>query len=124
MHSQRVVLVVDDEPMVAELATEALLAAKFDTRFALNAQGALSVLSEFPNIDLLFTDVMMPEINGFRLAAMATILRPDLRVLYASGYPRQSRELAFAVNVHDRILEKPYRPNELIEAVQLALNRP
>lgn len=119
--SPRFILVVDDEPLVAELATEALLSARFQAQLALSAQGALAVLSRIPTVDLLFTDVMMPEINGFRLAAMATILRPDLRVLYASGYPQQSRDLALAVNVHDRILEKPYRPGDLVSAVQSAL---
>ena len=116
------VLVVDDEPLVAELAAEALSAAEFRVEPVLNAHGALAALSRNPNIDVLFTDVMMPKIDGFRLAAMATTLRPDLRVLFASGYPRQARELALKVNVHERILEKPYRPGDLVAAVRMLLD--
>jgi len=116
------VLVVDDEPLVAELATETLMAANISARAVLHAHGALDILSRFPDVELLFTDVMMPDINGFRLAAMATILRPELRVLYASGYSEKSRELALSVSVFDRILEKPYRPRQLVEAVRNALS--
>ena len=116
------ILVVDDEPMVAEMATEALLLAGYRAMFALDAYDGMGQLERNSEIDLLFTDVVMPGIDGFRLADMATARRPWLRVLYTTGYIGLARELQAAGELHGAILDKPYRPDSLVEAVKRALS--
>jgi CheY-like chemotaxis protein len=115
------ILVVDDEPLIAEMATEALLRAGYFATFALDAQSALEKLRDTIHLDLLFTDVVMPKIDGFKLAAMATVMQPDLRVLYASGYVDLARQLTAAGEPSAGILAKPYRPGDLIAAVRMML---
>jgi DNA-binding NtrC family response regulator len=116
------VLVVDDEPMVAEMAAEALMQAGYRALFALDAYAGMGQLERNSEIDLLFTDVVMPGIDGFRLADMATARRPWLRVLYTTGYLGLARELQAAGELHGAILDKPYRPDSLVAAVKRALS--
>jgi len=117
------ILVVDDDPYVAEMATEALLHAGYGALFALDGYAGMSKLEQHQDIDLLFTDVVMPGIDGFRLADMATARRPNLKVLYATAYVGLARELDAAGELHGRILDKPYRPAALVAAVRDALDR-
>ena len=72
-----------------------------------------------PEIGLLFTDVVMPGVDGFRFADMAKTQRPDLRVLYATGFA--DRIQAYHGAVHGPILAKPYRMGELLAAIDRAL---
>ena len=116
------VLVVDDEPMVAEMAAEALMQAGYRALFAVDAYTGMGQLERNSEIDLLFTDVVMPGIDGFRLADMATARRPWLRVLYTTGYLGLARELQAAGELHGSILDKPYRPDSLVAAVRRALS--
>ena len=115
------ILVVDDEPLVAEFATETLLHAGFVASFALRATGALEVVSDAPQLDLLLTDVVMPDMDGFKLAAISTALRPNLRVLYASGYGELSNQLIAAGESPINIVRKPYWQGDLVTAVRQAL---
>lgn len=115
------VLVVDDEPFVAEMATEALLHAGYGAAFALDAYSGMRILEQHQEIDLLFTDVVMPGIDGFRLADMAVARRPKVKVLYATAYVGLARELGAAGELHGRILDKPYRPGDLVAAIREVL---
>jgi DNA-binding NtrC family response regulator len=117
------VLVVDDDVSVAEMATQALVEAGFNAKMSLDANSAMDALSSNPNIGLLFTDVVMPRIDGFKLADMAKMCRPDLTILYATGYIGLAREISDAGETHGRILDKPYRPDQLVAAVRDALKQ-
>src|SRR5262249_19201854 len=112
------ILVVDDEPSIAEMAMETLLHAGYTAICALDAYSGIQALEQRDDIDLLFTDIVMPGVDGFRLADMATSRRPGLRVLYTTGYVGLARELQAAGEIHGRILDKPYRPDVLISAVR------
>ena len=116
------VLVVDDEPTVAEMATEALREAGYRALFALDAFAGMGQLESNKDIGLLFTDIVMPGIDGFRFADMATARRPWLKVLYTTGYMGLVRELQVAGELHGQILDKPYRPAALVAAVRRALD--
>lgn len=116
------ILVVDDEPTIAEMATEALLHAGYFATFALDAESALDKLRHAARLNLLFTDVVMPRIDGFKLAAMATLMQPDLRVLYATGYVDLASRLTAAGEPRARIIPKPYRPGDLVAAVRMMLD--
>ena len=82
----------------------------------------MDTLSAEPNIRLLFTDVVMPRIDGFKLADMAKMVRPDLAILYATGYIGLAQEISDAGETYGRILDKPYRPDQLVAAVREALD--
>src|SRR5581483_8576454 len=103
------ILVVDDEPAIAEIATEMLLHAGFIANFALDAASAIEVVKDAPRLDLLFTDIVMPKINGFRLAAMSVTVRQDLRILYTTGYSELADQLVAAGEPAAHIVSKPYR---------------
>ncbi|HLG88821.1 MAG TPA: response regulator [Alphaproteobacteria bacterium] len=117
------ILVVDDEPRIAEIATEMLLHAGFIANFALDAAAAIQVVKDAPKLDLLFTDIVMPKINGFRLAAMSITLRQELRILYATAYGDLAGQLVAAGEPSAHIVNKPYRQDDLIEAVRDTLRR-
>jgi CheY-like chemotaxis protein len=82
-----VVLVVEDEPSVREVATESLRELGYATLTAADGREALSVLKSAQPVDVLFSDIVMPGgIDGVRLAREARRLRPGLGVLLTSGF--------------------------------------
>lgn len=83
--TQEVVLVVEDEPAVRQFSTDALAELGYRVLEADGAAAALRLLDAHPGIALLFTDVVMPEVNGRKLADEALRRRPDLKVLFTTG---------------------------------------
>ncbi len=113
------VLVVEDQESVRYTAVSILEHLGYRTLTAADGQGALRLLEADSSIDLLFTDVVMPGgLHGPALAARATRLRPQLKVLLTSGYPKDlmNGESPFA------LLRKPYQNDELARAVRAALD--
>ncbi len=89
----QVVMVVEDEPGVREMAVESLHGLGYSTKAFASAHAALDCLRTSDQIDVLFSDVVMPGgINGFQLAKEAQRLRPGLRVLLTSGFTGTYRE--------------------------------
>ena len=80
------VLVVEDEALVRMLVVQTLEEAGFAVREAAEAQGALEVLRTDRAIRLMVTDVGLPGLNGRRLADAARVERPDMKVLFMTGY--------------------------------------
>jgi PAS domain S-box-containing protein len=80
------VLVVEDEAIVRMLLVEALEEQGYTVCEAENGNAALTLIASSERIDLLVTDVGLPGINGRQLAEMARSLRPDLKVLFLTGY--------------------------------------
>jgi CheY-like chemotaxis protein len=108
---RRIILVVDDDADVRSLAAAVVKELGYGVRTAADGGEALRVLREDRSVDLLFTDVVMPgDLSGFALARRAKALRPELRVIYATGYFDGVPE---AASIHGPILSKPYRPAEL-----------
>ncbi len=80
------VLLVEDEPMISDIATEALEEQGFEVEAVSNAGEALRRLMSGPPVDVLFTDVNLPGgMDGAALARRARELRPNLPVMYTSG---------------------------------------
>jgi CheY-like chemotaxis protein len=106
------VLVVEDEPMICEVAVEALAEQGFEVRAVSNADDALRCLATGPSIDVLFTDVNLPGgMDGAELAQRARELRPDLPIVYTSG--RQSKIGHMEPVEGSLFVAKPYDPFRL-----------
>ena len=85
-----IILVVEDEQRVRHFSVDALRDLGYTAISASSPVQALRILDEQPGITLLFTDVVMPEMDGRRLADRARIKRPDLKVLYTTGYTKNA----------------------------------
>jgi CheY-like chemotaxis protein len=110
------VLVVDDDSDVRDLAVEILADSGYRVLAAGNGSDALRVLAGEPAIDLLFTDIVMPGLDGIALARQAVALRPELKVIYASGYAACG-----LLDAAEPLLAKPYRPAQLAAEIGRAL---
>ena len=119
MHSgEAVILAVDDNPDVRSTVVVQLRGLGYRVREADSAHSALEILESTERIDLLFTDIIMPGgLNGKELATKARIKRPDLRVLFTSGFPGTSTGPGTRFDEGDVLLNKPYRKHDLAKAV-------
>jgi CheY-like chemotaxis protein len=113
------ILVVEDDRDVRELATTVLEAAGHRVLEAASGDDAYRLLLAHPDlrIDLLFTDIVMPgRLDGIDLGNEARTLRPQLKVLYATGFANLVREHR-EEELRGLVLTKPYRPGELLRAI-------
>lgn len=117
-----IILVVEDNPAVLSLVERQLVELGYQVITATDGPSALAILLANPRIDLLFTDVVMPGgMSGTDLAREARHHRPDLRVLYSSGFPRDAGR-QFDGKVTDMLLSKPYRRVDLAHKIREVLN--
>jgi DNA-binding response OmpR family regulator len=114
------VLVVEDELIIGEIATEALTDAGFEVFTASSAEEAEVILADV-SIDVLFTDVDLGGRDGFDLAQSALFLQPLLSVVFTSGRSRTCHGMCSSVGVP--FLAKPYRLPELVEMIESVLGR-
>ncbi|MGC8476673.1 MAG: response regulator [Acetobacteraceae bacterium] len=108
------ILVVDDDPEVREIVAEILLDYGHQVLAAAGGADALRLIEATPGIELMITDVRMPDISGLELAARARRSRDGLRVILISGYFP-------GADAGARVLLKPFRMAELHAAVQAEL---
>ncbi|HWI29371.1 MAG TPA: response regulator [Stellaceae bacterium] len=118
MTRQYVILLVEDEASVRNFAQELLAGAGFTVLTASDAYEAIRVLAE-RHVDLLFTEIVMPGADGFDLAAQAKLIRPNLKVLYCTGFAEKARG-RFGPR-YGKLLEKPIRADVLTAEVRNAL---
>src|SRR5260221_13589940 len=117
------ILVVEDDYLVCAFATEVLAAAGYHPVTAHNAAEALTRIDAEPDIDLLFTDIVMPGgCDGLMLAEQAKRRLPHLKVLYTSGYAARLVGTGLAPLLGP-FMPKPYRPQQLTAEVQRAFGR-
>ena len=115
------ILVVEDDDDVREFAVHVLRDRGYTVIEAVNGGVALVLLEQDLPIDLLFTDIVMPgEPDGVALAERAKQLRPNLRVLYTTGFAGASRFHQHAI--HGKVLGKPYRSRQLATEVEQLLS--
>jgi len=119
------ILMVEDDAMVRRYAEEQLINLGYTVLVASSPREALTLIQEHPDIDLLFTDVVMPGgMNGRQLAEAARAHRPDLKVLYTSGYTRNAIVHDGRLDPGVLMLAKPYRQAELAAKIREALQLP
>jgi len=112
------ILVVEDDHAVRELVAKILLEAGYRVLVTSSAREALSLANWEPSIDVLVTDVVMPEMNGHELAQRLLSLRPDLRVLYISGYTPDIVRARGVLTQQEAFLQKPFTAAVLTRAVR------
>jgi CheY-like chemotaxis protein len=116
------ILVVDDDDNVRAVAVRQLTSLGYRVIAASGGAEALELLRAVPDIDLLFVDVMMPDgMSGRDCAEQAKSLRPDLKVLFASGYFEGALVQRGDIEERADFLVKPYRKKDLAEKVQQVL---
>lgn len=116
-----VILVVDDEPAIRALAERILQRAGHTTMVAANGQAALEVARTIPVIDVLLTDLTMPNMGGVELAATLIAERPGLPVVYMSGYGEEQLAQDGVLPAGVRLLHKPFDVAALTAIVGEAL---
>ncbi len=121
-HDDEIVLVVEDEERVRHLSVDSLRELGYIVVHAADARRALEILDEQPRIDLLFTDIVMPDMNGRRLAEAARVKRPALKVLYTTGYTRNAIVHNGVLDHDVHFLAKPFTIAQLAVKVRQVLD--
>jgi PAS domain S-box-containing protein len=117
------ILVVEDDAAVRSVAVSILQGLGYQVYQAADGKSALNILHSTDHIDLLFTDMIMPNgISGHDLVQTARLLRPRMQFLLTSGYSEQFLALRDDANQDVQLLSKPYRREKLASAVRSALN--
>ncbi|MBR9885493.1 MAG: PAS domain S-box protein [Oceanospirillales bacterium] len=117
------ILVVEDEKEVRALAVRVLRSLGYEVLEAADGPAALELLDRDPEIDMLFTDVVLPGgMHGPDIAQAARKLRPDLPVLYTSGYTGNAIQQLEALSQEVRLIAKPYAIEDLAEQIRSVLD--
>ncbi len=106
------ILFVDDDELVRAPVAEILSGAGFRVLVAGSASEAVRVLVR-EHVDVLFTDVVMPDLNGIELALHAQQLQPGIRVMFATGYFSRAADAAQL----GKVLFKPMRAQQIEDAL-------
>jgi PAS domain S-box-containing protein len=115
----RTVLLVEDDPRVRKVTVRRLKQLGYAPIESGDARAALDALARRAQVDLLFTDIVMPGgMSGFDLAREARKLRPDLKILFTSGYADQAATERGLLTENARWLAKPYRTDDLATALR------
>jgi PAS domain S-box-containing protein len=116
------VLVVEDNAEVRHTAITHLTDLGYRTLAAAGGKEAIEILARTPEVDVVFTDVVMPGgMTGWELGEKARRLRPDIRILYTSGFSEASVQDGRAHVAASHFLGKPYRKHELAHKLRLLL---
>ena len=115
------VLVVEDEAAMRDFSVEALTSLGYQVFAADGGAAALALLAQHPEIELLFTDIVMPDMNGQQLAEAACRCRPNLKVLFTTGYTRNAVVHNGVLDPGVVLLGKPFGIDQLAEHVRKVL---
>ncbi len=119
-----VLLVVEDEEQVRLMSCEALRELGYTVLSAANGAEALRLAAHQPQLDMLFTDIVMPGMTGSQLAQKMRQARPGLRVLYVTGYAADSTALDDPAGASVAFLTKPFTHSQLAQKVRQVLDSP
>ena len=117
------ILVVDDEDALCNLANDILVKHGYKVLCASSAEQALEIL-ETETVDLLFSDVIMPGMDGYELASRVNENYPDIKIQMASGFTDIRHNCEFDEKMHQQRLLKPYSSKVLLHRIRALLDRP
>jgi CheY-like chemotaxis protein len=115
------ILVVDDEPALREVARQILLDAGYKVLTASDGKDALDILPT-QNIDLVFSDVIMPNMDGYQMAEKIMEFYPKVKIQLSSGFSGERQSILKDSELEDNMLYKPYESNELLSRIRLLLD--
>ncbi len=119
---EKIILIVEDDLSLKDLATTLIASLGYRVLSAKDGAEALVLLRETPEIDLLFSDVVLPNgMNGAELADRALKLTPSLKVLFTSGYTKDVLLRDGVLQDGVDLIPKPYRKAELSQHLQCTL---
>jgi CheY-like chemotaxis protein len=125
VRGKETVLVVEDEPAVRYLVQETLRMHGYSVLLARHGiEALLTGAKHLGPIHLLLTDVVMPQMSGPEVAEKLCLARPEMKVLYMSGYPDHPVFAKGGVRTNAMLLQKPFAPQELAQKVREVLDRP
>ena len=113
------VLVVDDEEPIRRFVDRVLRDAGYETAMACDGPEALEVAQQFQPLDLLLTDVMMPQMSGDELARRLRQTEPGIKVLYLTGFSDSLFKERVTLWQDEAFLDKPCSVSGLLQAVSL-----
>jgi CheY-like chemotaxis protein len=120
----RTIVVVEDDGLVRELIHRVLLGAGYTTLNAQNGQEALELLAAHPgNVDIILTDLVMPQMGGRELIDRLRLQWPSLKVLGMSGYTDRVVARHGIIQSCDAFLQKPFTPRILLQRIDEVLRR-
>jgi signal transduction histidine kinase len=120
--ADEVILVVEDDPLMREMSAEALRDLGYTVMDSATAAEALTILDSTSRIKLLFTDVVMPDMNGKKLADEALRRWPELKVLFTTGYTRNAVVHGGVLDPGVNFLSKPFSLEQLASKVRVVLD--
>jgi CheY-like chemotaxis protein len=115
------VLVVEDDPDVRTYVADTLGSLGYDVLQAESGEQALGLINEHKGTRLLLTDVVMPGMNGRRLAEVATQRKPEMKVLFMTGYSRNAIVHQGRLDPGVNLIQKPVTSEHLALAVRKLL---
>ena len=117
------IMVVEDDDRVRAIAIEALRELGYSVLEMRGPLQALDAIERGVQPSLMFTDVVMPDMSGSELVEKVKLLRPDLKVLYTTGYTRNAIVHNGTLDFGTELLTKPYTIEELAAKIRAVLNR-
>ena len=120
--ADEIILVVEDDERVRHLSVDALRELGYTVVQAADAAQAMTVLTLQPRVDLLFTDVVMPDLDGRKLADRARAERPGLKVLYTTGYTRNAIVHNGMLDADVAFLAKPFTVEQIALKIRQVLD--
>lgn len=121
---KQTILVVDDEPEVRKLVTAMLTRNHYRVLTADTGENAIRLFNNNPGIDLLLTDVVAPGMSGPMIADEIAALRPDIKVLFMSGYDGTQVVQRYVVEKGYSLLIKPFTMEQLETKVRSVIGTP
>ena len=117
------ILVVEDDTFVSDFIIKSLKRFGYSCEFAPNGKEALNLIEKTSNpYDLILTDIIMPEMNGYILAEDLKKNQPDTKILYMSGYTDDSIIPLEKISKLDNFIHKPFNSTDLIKKIRTILN--
>jgi signal transduction histidine kinase len=116
------ILVVEDDPRVRAFSSEALRELGYSVTTATNGADALRQIEAGLQIDLLFTDMVMPEMNGRQLAEAALARLPHIKVVFTTGYAPNAAVHNGVLEANEAHLHKPFTLDQLAAKIRAALD--
>jgi DNA-binding NtrC family response regulator len=117
----KTILVVDDEPEIRKLVAAMLTRNGYRVLSADSGDNAIKLLETNPEIDLLLSDVVAPGMSGPMIAEQIVALRPDVKVLFMTGYDGTQIVRRFVVDKGYSLIVKPFTMDQLASSIRAIL---